>query len=63
MEMLVSFHISAWCLLPSKIVQLSVLCKHCFYSGGLFIAEGSGTDVIIRSETKWSQLKDAYNGN
>ncbi|MFH6985814.1 zeta toxin family protein [Marinoscillum sp. 108] len=28
-----------------------------------FIAEGSGTDVIIRSETKWSQLKDAYNGN
>ncbi|MEQ6119511.1 zeta toxin family protein [Reichenbachiella sp. MALMAid0571] len=28
-----------------------------------FIAEGSGTDVIIRSETKWSQLKNAYNGN
>lgn len=28
-----------------------------------FIAEGSGTDVIIRSEKKWSQLREEYNGN
>jgi len=28
-----------------------------------FIAEGSGSDVIVRSEIKWTQLKKAYNGN
>jgi len=28
-----------------------------------FIAEGSGYDVVIRSESKWSQLNEKYNGN
>ncbi|MFT4834304.1 MAG: putative ABC-type ATPase [Marinoscillum sp.] len=28
-----------------------------------FIAEGSGADIVIRSNSKWSYLNDKYNGN
>ncbi|MEQ9307498.1 MAG: zeta toxin, partial [Marinoscillum sp.] len=28
-----------------------------------FIAEGSGSDLVIRSEKLWSKLNQEYNGN
>lgn len=28
-----------------------------------FIAEGSNSEIVIRSESKWSQLNEKYNGN
>ncbi|WP_221406465.1 hypothetical protein [Reichenbachiella sp. 5M10] len=49
--------------LPTFLKYISQLSVDNSTENFEFIAEGSGADLVVRSEKIWSQLNEKYNGN